>query len=439
MNILKKKLFAILIMSLVILISLVMIAKAPIEQSAVLLFILLAVFTVIDFIVEAKAFTAKQASVGCIIVGITAIAGIWIWGTLAEPETLIYGNTAQSNTLTPAVTDETYDLGLFYFERGDYEEAIQTLKGVANNSTSYVDAQKLLAEAIDQYRSKLIDTASTYVEKADYKLAVDILNAGLLVIPEDEKLLQTIKDYSSAYTNTVRATAISEAEAYAAEQDYANAITTIWDAKDEVGADIELDALQQKYIIEYKDFALIQADKIFNSEGYEAAIQFLKEVQSLPLSDSELSNAIAEYESYRPVSLDNLEIWQHGDLICGPFTDEVVTDNYGNSYHTFYRGNSKSNWGISYSQYNVYKIDKQYTKLSGVFCLKKRWNSIKTDSYLYIYGDDVLLEKYTITGGDEPIEFSVDISGVSLLKIMPDSETVDLEDVSFVANLFLSK
>ena len=80
----------------------------------------------------------------------------------------------------PAAADETYELGLFYFERGDYEEAIQTLKEVADSSSSYVEAQKLLVEATDCYRNGLMDTANTYVEKDDYKLAIDILNAGLL-------------------------------------------------------------------------------------------------------------------------------------------------------------------------------------------------------------------------------------------------------------------
>lgn len=191
----------------------------------------------------------------------------------------------------------------------------------------------------------------------------------------------------------------------------------------------------------YKNFALVRAEELFDSEGYEAAIQFLREVQSLPLLDSELSAAASEYESYKPVSLDTLEIWQHGDFTCGPYTHETVTDNYGNNYNTFYSGTSRSGWpGISYSHYNVYKVDKIYSTLSGIFCIEKEWNSSTSESYFYVYGDGILLEKLTITGGDEPVEFTVDISGVSLLKIKPDSAIgYGGEEISFVANMYVAK
>lgn len=443
MEILKKKSIAVLTMSLIIFVALVVTAKATIGKAMIILLILLAVFTVIDLIVDAKFLTEKQARFASTVVGLIAVVGIVIWGTFANPGAPVNrGEIAgQGNIPPPAAADETYELGLFYFERGDYEDAIQTLKEVADSSSSYVEAQKLLVEATDCYRNGLMDTANTYVEKDDYKLAIDILNAGLLVIPDDAKLLQTIDDYSSEHMNAVRTAAIADAEAYVAEQDYTNAIRAIWGAQNEVGNDVELDALQEKYLEEYKNFALVQADKLFNSEGYESAIQFLREVQSLPLLDSELSAAVFEYESYKPVALDTLEIWQHGDSTCGPYSHETVTDNYGNSYNTFYAGTSRSGWpGIHFNDYNVYKIDKMYSKLSGIFCTKKEGNSSTSESYLYIYGDDILLEKLTITGGDEPVDFTVDISGVSLLKIKPDSAIgYGGEEISFVANMYVAK
>lgn len=229
MEILKKKSIAVLTMSLIILLTLVLMAKTPIWEAVILLLVLLAVFAVIDFIAGAKFFTEKQARSASIVVGVIAIAGIGIWGTISGTGTLAGGgeNAGLAYVPTPVATDETYELGLFYFERGDYEEAIQTLKEVTNSSGAYVEAQKLLAETTDQYRAGLIDTANTYVEKDDYKLAIDILNTGLLIIPEDTELLQTIKDYSLEYTNTVRTTAIADAESYVAEQDYENAITGI--------------------------------------------------------------------------------------------------------------------------------------------------------------------------------------------------------------------
>lgn len=435
MEILKKKSIAVLTMSLIILLTLVLMAKTPIWEAVILLLVLLAVFAVIDFIAGAKFFTEKQARSASIVVGVIAIAGIGIWGTISGTGTLAGGgeNAGLAYVPTPVATDETYELGLFYFERGDYEEAIQTLKEVADSSGSYVEAQKLLAEATDCYRNGLMDTANTYVKKDDYKLAIDILNAGLLVIPDDAKLLQTIDDYSSAHMNAVRTAAIADVEAYVAEQDYTNAIRTIWRAQDEVGNDVELDALEEKYLEEYKNFALVQADKLFNSEGYEAAIQYLREVQSLPLLDSELSKAVENYQSYQPVSVAELEIWKEDPLSgkCGPNNNSIV-DNYGNSYSPYF----------DYDGSNIYKIDKKYSTLTGVFCVKKEENSSSWITYLYIWkitnGErDSLLYSSRLTGGNEPVEFSINVSDVDFIEICLSTGYHGAN--AFVANLFLTK
>lgn len=435
MEVLKKKPIAMLIMSLIIFVALVLTAKAPIGEAVIILLILLVVFSVIDLIVDTKFLAEKQAKFVSAVVGLIAVAGIVIWGAFAAPGAPVNSgeNVGQGNTPPSATVDEAFELGLFYFEKGDYEEAIQTLKEVADGSSSYVEAQKLLVEATDCYRNGLMNTANTHVEKDDYKLAIDILNVGLLVIPDDAKLLQKIDDYSSAHIDVVRTAAIADAEAYVAEQDYTNAIRTIWRAQDEVGNDVELDALEEKYLEEYKNFALVQADKLFISEGYEVAIQFLQEVQSLPLLDSELSKAVENYQSYQPVSVAELEIWREDPLSgkCGPNNNSIV-DNYGNSYSPYF----------DYDGSNIYKIDKKYSTLTGVFCVKKEENSSSWITYLYIWkitnGErDSLLYSSQLTGGNEPVEFSINVSDVDFIEICLSTGYHGAN--AFVANLFLTK
>lgn len=436
MKVLKKKAIAILIMSLIILLSLVLTEKASAGEAAIILLILLAIFTTIDFTMEAKFLKDKQSRYASIVVGLIAIATIGIWGTISVPGTLVSRakNAGQNNAPITIMTDETYELGLSYFEKSNYEEAIQTLKEVADSSASYVEAQKLLAEATDQYRVELIGTANTYVEKDDFKLAIDILNAGLLVIPKDAELLQTIEDYSLEYTNSVRSAAIADAEVYAAKQDYANVMTAILDARNEIGSDAELDALLKKYTVEYKEFALAKADIIFNSEGYEAAIKFLQEVQKFIVLDDELSNAMDEYKSYKPVAISDLDIWRTDPIYgsCGPSYDSI-TDNYGNTYSPYFdKGGS-----------NIYRIDKQYSTLSGIFCVKENDNSSNDECRLYIWKitngqRSSLLYDTVLTGGKTPVEFSIDISGLDFIEICV-WEGYGLDGIAFAANLFLAK
>lgn len=398
------------------------------------LLILLAIFTVIDFIWNAKSFTKKQAQYTSVAVGVIAIVFVGTWGIFTGSDA---GKTSiwQSSVIPSAesTVDEAYELGQFYFKRGDYEEAIKSLREVPDNSSNYVDAQRLLADAADQYRTGLLDIANEYKEKNDYVVAIDILTAGLAVIPEDKELLQTIDDYSLAHTSFIRINAIADVETYVSEQDYANAIRAIWNAKDEIGDDAELDALQEKYLEEYKKFALVQADKLFNSEGYEAAVRYLQEVQSLPLLDSELSKAVEGYQSYQPISVAELEIWREDPISgkCGPNNGTIV-DNYGNSYSPYFDDDGS----------NIYKVDREYSTLTGVFCVKKEENSSFWITYLYIWkitnGErDGLLYDSQLTGGNEPVEFTINVSDVDFIEICLSTGYHGAN--AFVANLFLTK
>lgn len=434
MKILKKKYVAMLIMSLAILASLVLTAKAPVLKALTVLLVFLVVCNVIDWIVENDHFAEKKRKLATVLVGVVAIVGIGIWGVFTDASNLEYAVRSDRALLTSTANgkqiDEAYELGQFYYEKGEFEQAIKMLREVSENSDDYVEAQKLLMDAVIGYRASLMVIAGAYVERSDYTLAINILSSGLDVIPDDSELTRAIEDYSLEYTDTIRTEAITKAEAYAMEQNYADALITIQNTIADIGSDAELSALSDSYMTSYKEDILMQADASLNTDGYLRAIEIVKDGLKIIPSDEDFAAAVELYESYEPISLDSLEIWQYGRFTCGPYTFETEVDNYGNTYDSFYSGGGEN--------YNVYKIDENYSTLSGVFCMKKQYNSRNDESSLYIYGDDVLLGKYKTTGGKEPLEFSVDISGVSLLKIQPVSQRgLGGEEISFVANLYL--
>lgn len=410
MEFLKKKPIAMLAMSLIILASLVLTAKTSIGEAVIILLSLLAIFIVIDFIAEAKFLSEKQTGFASIVVGLIAVVGIGIWGTIAVPGVPVNNgeNVEQGSILSPTATDEIYELGLFYFERGDYEEAIQALKSVTSDSSSYVDAQELLAKATDCYRDKLMDTANTYVEKDDYKLAIDILNAGLLVIPDDAKLLQTIDDCSTKYTDSVRTSAIAEAETYATGQDYANALVTVQSAVAEVGGDAELNALVDKYLSAYRESVLTQANEILYNNGYDAANSFLKESIYIVPNDPVITKKIEEFKALAPITLDQLSMLTGDDW----YIYDSVDDNLGNT-HTHALGSSFYD-----DETKVYKLGAMYTRIQGtLFIRSDTKNSAKWGTTFKISGDGKLLYSAELWDGDEPISFNVDISGVDKLEI----------------------
>lgn len=71
---------------------------------------------------------------------------------------------------------------------------------------------------------------------------------------------------------------------------------------------------------------------------------------------------------------------------------------------------------------NVYMLNGQYSKLTGVFFQtyeNRYYTSVKAT--LSIYGDGELLYSGTMAGGIKPTEFSVDLTGVLELKIVTDN------------------
>ncbi len=450
MEVLKKKYMAITIMSLIILASLVLTTKKPFGEAVITLLVLLAVFSLIDFIVETNLFTEKQAGFAAIIMGALVIAGIGAWGTIANPGTSVdrEENAGQGRAPAAAAVDETYNLGLSYFKKGDYEEAIQTLKGIENNSASYIEAQELLAAAVDLYRSGLIDTANTYVEKDDYKFAVDILNAGLLVIPEDAKLLQTIADYSLEYKNTVRTTALADAEAYSIEQDYANALITIQSTIEKVGSDAELEMLSNKYTTDYRNSVLIQSENLLQNEGYEVALQYIQESLNILPGDIELTNALENIKSYRPVYLiEDIDYLTKSNSDFGGrliVDNDTLIDNEGNTImgHYHFHNEMLRNWGLSDHANICFDLSNQYKTFSGTIILPEKHKHTAYSAYISVYGDDKLLYKSSpITAGYHTEDFTIDVSDVSILKIdmVNDSGLGNDWVVGYLTNAYLSK
>ena len=85
----------------------------------------------------------------------------------------------------------------------------------------------------------------------------------------------------------------------------------------------------------------------------------------------------------------------------------------------------------------VYKINAQYSALHGtLFQSYERRNSTQTATF-EVYGDGRLLYSATMTGGKEPIDFNIDITGVLELKIVTDSTYFNVNRFAYLSNVAL--
>lgn len=87
---------------------------------------------------------------------------------------------------------------------------------------------------------------------------------------------------------------------------------------------------------------------------------------------------------------------------------EAKVDNLGNTY----------DHATSENIYNTYLINGQYSAISGtIYQMYEYRSSTMRRATLRIYGDDELLYEAQVTGGVEPIDFYVDLTGVLKLTV----------------------
>jgi len=123
---------------------------------------------------------------------------------------------------------------------------------------------------------------------------------------------------------------------------------------------------------------------------------------------------IGKHESSTPaVMLADMESFNHTGVFL---RKSSAKDNMGNTYHdAILLGYGKG--------FEEYKINGRYEKMKGRMVLGHEDKSKKGTTWVKIYGDGNLL--YTspeFTGGVEPVDFEVDLTGVLTLKIERDCD-----------------
>lgn len=123
-----------------------------------------------------------------------------------------------------------------------------------------------------------------------------------------------------------------------------------------------------------------------------------------------LSVYVGKHSSDKPaVWLENLDYFDSSDYPLE--TKKDMKDNLGNTYEHALRCHAAT------EQYTVYKLNGQYSAISGTFFKTYETRSLEISSTMKIYGDGELLYSASVTSGIDPIEFYVDLTGVLELKI----------------------
>ena len=134
-------------------------------------------------------------------------------------------------------------------------------------------------------------------------------------------------------------------------------------------------------------------------------------------------------ESY--VYLEDLDWYMSGDSYLKENTSKI--DNFGNIREHSIRAVGITGSGAAW---NMYRTDNKYKKITGTFSLAfDSRNYSNTGKVRFYSGDQMIYESDGITAGSDPIDFSVDISGVKDLKV----ELSNTTSCYFLSNVRLYK
>lgn len=144
---------------------------------------------------------------------------------------------------------------------------------------------------------------------------------------------------------------------------------------------------------------------------------------------------IGAHDSDEPAVLLNelTEFSGYGISVSPLYT---VTDNTGISRENCISTNFNKYFD---SIEGTYYINGQYSKIAGVYFQSETGKNETDVSLVEIYGDGKLLKSMTMTGGEVPIEFEVDLTGVLELRVVLDSgnKTSRTNEHAFISNFGL--
>lgn len=247
------------------------------------------------------------------------------------------------------------------FASGLYGEALENYLSVSERDTNYEAAQQKAAEAKGCYLDELEEELTGCLGDDDYDAALALIQRGRMMLPNE---------------------------------------TT-------------LDAKETEIRAKYLNYVLEQAEDVFAAEGYESAIRVITSAQNKLGDNERLAAALEEYQSYIPVWLNELEYFDRS----GPVNlFEDVSDNYNNTYK---RGFTVSQYGSSATVDARYYINGKYSTFSGICITRSEDRDESPNGYFEVFGDDVLLyTSPTMVSDSYPEDFSIDVSGVSFLKLV---------------------
>ena len=293
------------------------------------------------------------------------------------------------------------------YDEQDYQKAYEEYQKVIIDDENYEEARSRMAESYNVVYQQIKDTAAQKASEGNLLDAAEYLKQQLVILnDEDQEIItEEIRKYKEQYAE-------QQWEHIKEVEDYEQKYSAIFQLEEEVGNIEVWRKMKEELDTDYENYMIAQVNSMLETRNLENAMQLIYAAEKHIAGSTEIQRLKDSIKDYNPISILNLEPYAIGGFDLGKDTE--AEDNMGNTYETALVGYMDD----EDEQYNIYDIGGKYNILTGTVCITKGSIGTKRTGYIKIYGDDVLLwSDNNITANTKPYNISVNISGVTDLKI----------------------
>lgn len=297
-----------------------------------------------------------------------------------------------------------------YYENGDYEKAISEYSKVPESNENYEEAQKKLNQVYVDYIKSTVETAKKHNSSKNYKLAVQAVNTAYTILPDsvDTTDLDTVKEESLASYKTEIANEVAE---LTEDEKWSEAFAVIDEA---IAFDDNeyFQNLNTSTESSYVKSISATVKKHLDNEDYISAKRVVENALTVLPDNAELKELENNVEDSTPTYLLD---------VVKPYETLRTYKEFVNG-ETFKMGGTSFTNGFQFSDVGIlcsgngkasFNLDGKYSKLNFQLGTVDGMGAVTNN--LLVYCDGVLENEYTITGGELPKKYSIDITGVKQL------------------------
>lgn len=307
----------------------------------------------------------------------------------------------------------SYKIGIIAYSEADYSTAVSELSSVIESDSWYEDAQSKLTECQEKLLEEKLTLIDNYINIGDYDSALQQVNSL-----RNENLTDEMKAELDEYEAKIYETQLSKIEDYINDGDIEGAKEYV----ESLGANLSDDAQARlEQVLKSKaDEYLTKADEALKSGERQGAYDMAVMAQTLCPDDAEIQKKVEYYKEYLPFALykeENCLSQEKEEYYSTIQYDSKLTSNNSKTMQNCIRiGYENTSSGLLFSV--TYNLDGNYDKLSGTQFVTADSKSIEQNAYFEIYGDGKKLFTSDTMGVNYlPKNFSVDISGISILNV----------------------